>query len=85
MYESELHIYSKGYLCQFRTIRVYGFSISIPLVANNPHFVLQVLCRMRSLPIPTRFRWTFNNSYEANEVPSDKYKSNGTLSKLNYR
>jgi len=45
----------------------------------------EVLCRMRSLPIPTRFRWTFNNSYEANEVPSDKYKSNGTLSKLNYR
>ncbi len=40
---------------------------------------------MRALPLPSRFRWTFNNSHEANEVPSNKYKSNGTLSRLNYR
>ena len=46
---------------------------------------MQVLCRMRSLPLPVSFRWTFNNSHEANDVPKTKYSSNGTLSKLNYR
>ena len=45
----------------------------------------QVLCGVRALPLPIRFRWTFNNSYEANEVPSNKFSSNGSLSKLNYR
>ena len=40
---------------------------------------------MRALPTPTIFRWTFNNSFEANEVPKHKFTSDGTLSKLNYR
>ena len=40
---------------------------------------------MRALPLPTTFRWTFNNSFEANEVPRHKFTTDGTLSKLNYR
>ena len=40
---------------------------------------------MRALPLPTAFRWTFNNSFEANEVPRHKFTTDGTLSKLNYR
>ena len=45
----------------------------------------QVLCGVKALPLPIRFRWTFNNSFEANEVPHNKFSSNGSLSKLNYR
>ncbi len=40
---------------------------------------------MRALPIATHFRWTFNNSFEANEVTSGKFSYNGTHSTLNYR
>ena len=57
--------------------------LNILFKAFPPFF--QVLCRMIALPYPTSFRWTFNNSYEANDVPTSKYKSNGTLSRLNYR
>ena len=48
-------------------------------------FFFQVLCGVRARPPPSRFRWTFNNSLEANEVPQNKFSSNGSLSKLNYR
>ena len=84
--KSEMYAYFISFSTWHPTLKVFDgkceWSVAEGIDLNS---VFQVICRMRALPLPSSFRWTFNNSYEANEVPINKYKSNGTLSKLNYR
>ena len=36
----------------------------------------QILCKMRSLPAATLFRWTFNNSVQSNQIVTNKPENN---------
>ena len=43
-----------------------------------------LLCNVDSFPEPNGFTWTFNNSKESYELPSDTFSVNGTTSIVNH-
>lgn len=53
-------------VCRSEQKRVYG-------VAR--HEMAKVLCEVESYPPPDSFKWSFNNSAEAREVPQDRFHS----------
>ena len=54
-------------------------SVLLPL-----HIQAEVACRVRAHPAPTHWWWTFNNTHQLDQVPSDKFINNLTLSLLRY-
>ncbi|CAG9813047.1 unnamed protein product [Phaedon cochleariae] len=64
-------------ICRYHQKRVYG-------VAKMEK--AKVVCEVESYPPPDDFKWLFNNSAEATEVPAAKYKSglHNSMSILTY-
>ena len=90
MYFKNVAIFGSILLGSFYSVINFLFLKSLACHKQSYFFTFfllffQVLCGVRARPPPSRFRWTFNNSLEANEVPQNKFSSNGSLSKLNYR
>ena len=44
----------------------------------------EVLCQVRSHPTPSHWWWTFNNTHQLDQVPSEKFQNNLTVSTLRY-
>ena len=44
----------------------------------------EVVCKVESHPVPTDWWWTFNNSHQMDQVPTDKFFNNLTTSTLRY-
>ncbi|XP_022914013.2 nephrin isoform X1 [Onthophagus taurus] len=62
-------------VCKSDQKRIYG-------VARHEN--AKVYCEVESYPVPTNFKWSFNNSAERNDVPPERYKFNLTSSTLTY-
>lgn len=45
---------------------------------------VQLRCQVDANPAPVSFQWTFNNSGDQTELPSARYTSEQSYSKLNY-
>jgi hypothetical protein len=72
---------------------VWGTILVVPTCKSNSdeligamrHETVTVRCEMAADPPLVRFHWTFNNSgVEVNPVPQARFRSNGTVSLLNY-
>ncbi|XP_014485877.1 PREDICTED: nephrin-like isoform X2 [Dinoponera quadriceps] len=48
------------------------------------HETISLICEVEASPTTVTFHWTFNSSGDLNDVPSTKYTSHGTISRLNY-
>lgn len=48
------------------------------------HETISLVCEVEASPATVTFHWTFNSSGDLNDVPSTKYTSQGTISRLNY-
>ncbi|KAG8253862.1 hypothetical protein J6590_024216 [Homalodisca vitripennis] len=48
------------------------------------HETVHLKCEVDANPPVVTFQWTFNNSGEQTDVPSSRYTSQGTVSRLNY-
>ncbi|XP_011331388.1 hemicentin-1 isoform X2 [Ooceraea biroi] len=48
------------------------------------HETISLVCEVEASPTTVTFHWTFNSSGDLNDVPSNKYTSEGTISRLNY-
>ena len=44
----------------------------------------EVMCRVTAHPAPTHWWWTFNNTHQLDQVPSEKFHNNRSLSVLRY-
>ncbi|KAK2575511.1 hypothetical protein KPH14_011232 [Odynerus spinipes] len=48
------------------------------------HETISLVCEVEANPTTVTFHWTFNSSGDLNDIPSTKYTSEGTISRLNY-
>nr|XP_012222068.1 PREDICTED: hemicentin-1-like isoform X2 [Linepithema humile] len=48
------------------------------------HETVSLVCEVEASPTTVTFHWTFNSSGDLTDVPSSKYTSDGTTSRLNY-
>ncbi|XP_015109252.1 hemicentin-1 isoform X1 [Diachasma alloeum] len=48
------------------------------------HETIGLVCEVEAIPTAVTFRWTFNNSGDLSDIPSNKFSSDGTTSRLNY-
>ncbi|KAF7391114.1 hypothetical protein HZH66_009594 [Vespula vulgaris] len=48
------------------------------------HETISLVCEVEANPTTVTFHWTFNSSGDLNDIPSTKYSSESTISRLNY-
>lgn len=48
------------------------------------HETISLVCEVEANPTTVTFHWTFNSSGDLNDIPSTKYTSESTISRLNY-
>lgn len=60
------------------------FNVPEEVHAALKYETISLVCEVEASPTTVTFHWTFNSSGDLIDVPSDKYTSEGTISRFNY-
>ncbi|KAH0955172.1 hypothetical protein HN011_009771, partial [Eciton burchellii] len=78
------HVLNSGVGWRHQNATPPPFNVPEEVHGALKHETISLVCEVEASPTTVTFHWTFNSSGDLNDVPSNKYTSEGTISRLNY-
>ncbi|XP_066589298.1 kin of IRRE-like protein 2 isoform X5 [Prorops nasuta] len=78
------HVLNSGSSWRHQNATPPPLNVPEELHGASKHESISLVCEVEANPSTVAFHWTFNSSLDLSDIPSTKFTSDGTVSRLNY-